>query len=253
MKQLFIAFLALSFPALVFGAGFGKEALFLSKNSVTEGDTVLIHTIVSNEASTKFTGTLKLTSGDATIGTVPVTLPGGEAQVVSVSWKPQSGSHTIEALLTTTEGEEAEKTSATFNIKEKPKADGETGSTTVQSSEDLQNQLASISPGVAEFAKPVFNTIDSLRTSAVGALDNGINWAKGKVAGQATESDEDEPKGLMGTAWTILATILLNIFSILKYLISNPALFYPIFAILFIYSLWRLYKRMTRPKYPDFG
>ncbi len=259
MKQLFIALVFFALPTLTFAAGFSKQSLFLSRNAVTEGETVLIHAVVSNENIEAFTGTLILKEGDVKIGTVPVTLAAQEAQAVSVSWKPVAGSHTIEATLTATDGEVAEKQSATFRIQEKPKPDSNEP-TIVESSEDIQAQLANLSPGVAQAATPVFSGIDSVRNSAVSAIDKGIAWAEeqatkkkatssGSIAGA---QDTKEDGGIVGTIWTIAATLLLHLFNILKYLISNAAIFYPLFAVLFLYGLWRLYKRMRRPAYPEF-
>ncbi len=260
MKKVFFVLVAvLFFPTITFGASFARESLFLSKSSVVEGETVIIHTIVSNEAAAKFSGTLTLANGDVKIGTVPVTLLEEEAHAVSISWKPTAGTHTIEATLTGTDGKVVEETSATFRIQEKPKEGVGATTSEVQSSADIQNQLASISPGAAEAAAPVFSTIDSVRGSIAGAIDKGIAWAESQAVPKkqsamvlGAQDGDEESKGIMGTLWTILTTLLLHVFSILKFLISNAGIFYPLFAVLFLYSLWRLYKRMRRPKYPEF-
>lgn len=262
MCTVFIALLVFALPSFAFGAGFARQSIFLSKTSVFEGDSVLVHTIVSNDETEKFAGTLTLTEGDEKIGTVPVTLAAQEAQAISISWKPIAGSHTITATLTDTAGEVAEKTTSTFRVNEKPQPASESSIPgDVGSSEDIQNQLANLSPGVAEAAAPVFGGIDTARNMAVNTIDKGIEWAKeqttqkkktgdGKVLSAAVA--DSDTGGFMSTLWTIFATISLYILSIVRYIIANPAICYPVFAALFIYGLWRLYKRMRRPEYPEF-
>src|SRR3989344_4148677 len=94
-----VSILLAGLPAVALGAGFAKQSLFLSKGSVTEGEVVLIHAVLQNEASTKFAGDLSFTDGGEKIGTVPVTLGAGEAQAASISWKPSAGAHKVVAEL----------------------------------------------------------------------------------------------------------------------------------------------------------
>jgi hypothetical protein len=44
----------------------------------------------------------------------------------------------------------------------------------------------------------------------------------------------------------IFATASLYILSILLYVVSNAGIFYPVLAVLFLYFLWRLFKRFRR-------
>ena len=76
----FIVAILFLLPHTAGATGFAKQSLFLSKSVVTEGDTVRIHAVVSNDdGRAAFTGTLSFTDGSATIGNVPVSLAGGEA------------------------------------------------------------------------------------------------------------------------------------------------------------------------------
>src|SRR3990167_7657305 len=110
----FILVLLAGLPGVALAeAGFAKQSLFLSKSSATEGETVLVHAVVVNDAASVFAGELVLSTGDKKIGAVPLSLNAGEAQAVSVSWKPASGSHTVIAELKNKEGEVAEKESTT--------------------------------------------------------------------------------------------------------------------------------------------
>ena len=255
MRAVCIVLLSFLLPAVASGANFGKQSIFLSSNSPTAGETVFIHVVVSNDANTKFSGTLELLQEDDPIGSVAVALDAQKAEAVSIQWKPEAGRHTIKAELKEADGTVVEKDSATFAVAERD-SDSEQ-STEVASSAKIQAQLSNFSPGFAEASAPVFGALDLLRKSAAGALDKGTDWAQktsgtkqgGSVLGTSTSENAEKESGIVAGGMRIAGTALLYIFSFLSYLIKNPALFYPIFAVGMIYGLWRLYKRMRQPRY----
>jgi hypothetical protein len=246
------------YPEAAAAAGFAKQSLFLSKTPVTEGETVLVHAVVANDATAKFTGDVVFKDGEAKIGSVAVTIAPGGANAVSVSWRPVAGTHSVSAELTGTDGYVVEKQSATFTINEKPKP-ALTGDVTIATSspigtsEDIQNKIKSLSPTAADLSAPIFSTLDTLRVKSAQALDSGIDWAKQKAAGKKTGSvfgtTTEASGGAIDTAWGIFGTILLYILNALRYVVGNAGIFYPVFALLFFYILWRIYKRMRRPSY----
>ena len=248
--------LLIMFPLGALGAGFAKQSLFLSKTPVTEGETVLIHAVVANEGALKFTGEVVFKDGEVKIGAVAVSIAPGGANAVSVSWKPTSGAHAIAAELTDEDGAVVERQSAHFTINEKlkPTSAAEATSTPVESSAQLQESIESTFPAIASFTGPIFSSLDSLRGQAAGMLDRGIEWAKEKsggkkpsnILGSATDASQG---GFMGAAGSILSTIALYLFSILRFIVGNAGIFYPFLAIAFLYGLWRTYKRMHRPSY----
>lgn len=247
-------------PAVAFGATFAKETLFLSKNTVAEGDTTLVHAIVSNDANAKFTGKLEIKDEDTLVGSVPVSLAIGEASVVSVSWKPTAGSHTLVATLRNSTGAVAAKESATFSIKEKPGpldafVSSSTPGSSVSSSAEIQKAIANISPAVAKGSAPVFSTIDSLRENAAKVLESGSDWSKKQIGASAiknqgailgTETEKPASSKITSSLWTMLATLLLYVFSLLLYVVSTPGVFYPLLAALFIFILWKCWRRYRR-------
>lgn len=243
-------------PLPLFGASFARESLFLSKTPVVDGETVLIHAVVANESNVKFVGDVVLKVGEARIGSVAVTIAPGGANAVSVSWKPTAGSHKIVAELTTVEGTIVESESATFTINEKPKPAGTSGTaatTSIESSADIQDKINSTLPAVSGISEPIFTTLDSARASAAALLDRGIDWAKqktdekkpGEILGSATENKG----GFIETALLMFATVMLYIFSVLRFVVGNAGLFYPVFVVLFFYALWRIFRRIRRPSY----
>src|SRR3989344_6835401 len=255
----FILVLATSLPAAALAAGFAKGSIFLSKPSVIEGETVLIHAVVANDAASAFSGELVL-ADDKKIGAVPLTLSAGEAQAVSVSWKPQSGAHTVIAELKNKDGETVEKESATFYIKPKPAASAANAasagqasqSAAVGSSQPIQNKIASFSPGTAEAAAPVFQVMDSVREKAADFLDNQIAKAKAEIEKRPGLVEGVQTENLPSTfdwLWTIVYTILLYVWTILRFIVGYAGIFYPVLAVAFFYLLWKIISRFRRPRY----
>jgi hypothetical protein len=256
------ALFLLLLPVAAEAAGFAKQSLFLSKSSVTEGDTVYIHAVVSNEDSAAFKGDMVFSEKGAPIGTAAVSLGVGEADAVSVSWKPSAGSHTVVAELKR-QGEVLEKQSSTFSVAAKPlppppSSGGSGGSSqsaaAVESSQKIQEGIASFSPTAAEASAPVFVLIDGGRESLSNIIDSQITTAKqtlGPKEGSvlSAETVRNAPKDPVSTFWLILWTLYLYVLTILNFLIGNAGVFYPLFALIVLYILWRMVQRFRRPAY----
>ena len=253
-------------PSVAWGAGFAKQSLFLSKSPVVEGDSVLIYSVVQNDDTAKFDGNLVVFAqkdgGDKEkVGTVAASIAPQGADTVSLSWKPLAGAYTVTAELTQKDGTVVESESARFTINEKPKpASSDNGITSdtnapVESSADVQAMLAKFVPGISGVSGPLFSSIDSFRAQAAGLLDQGISWSKskvgvkqpGEVLGASTQNTS--PEGIMGTLSYFAGMIALYFFSVLRWVIANAGIFYPVVAIAFLYALWRIFARMRRPQY----
>ena len=244
-------------PMSAHAAGFATTPLFLSKTPVTEGETISIHAVVANDASSAFSGDVRFSDGSIKIGTVSVTIAPGGAQAVSISWSPTAGSHTIKADLVRADGTVAESQSETFSVDAKPVAafSGSSQSAAVESSQGIQSGIAKYSPAAAQTAKPLFTTLDSARSAAASLIDDGIALAKqkggdlppGEILGEATK--DTSATGITSTLWRILATIGYWILFVLKMVVDSAGLFYPIFALLFFWVLWRTFKAFRRPAY----
>jgi hypothetical protein len=267
MRALRIAALALLLlPSVAFGAGFAKQSLFLSKTPVTEGDTVMVDAVVENADASAFSGSLvfysQVGSADKVkIGTASVSMAAGGANAVSVSWTPAAGTYTVTAELTQTNGTVVESESANFTVAPKPVPVSTSSDITgdinsqVQSSAEVQNMISQYIPGISGLSTPIFNDIDAARIKAGSLIDQGLGWAKGQTAGKqpgqvlGASTQNTSPSGLLGTASYIAATIALYILTVLKWIVANTGVFYPVIALLFLYALWRIFARMRRPKY----
>jgi hypothetical protein len=249
-----MAALLLAAPSIVFAAAFPSQALFLSKSPVTEGETVLIHAVVANDAGGKFDGEVRYRSGDSSLGTVPVTLAPGEARTVSLSWTPTKGTYSITAELRSGETVAASE-QARFTVREKPQAQEEeepaasnaARSTSVESSAPIQEAILQAAPAVAERSAPVFAVIDSARERGAEFLDGQIAQTKTSleeraVLGASTSTDE---KSGSDTAIKIFQTAYLYLLTLLRAVVATAFYFYPLLVVGFLYALWRLYRRMS--------
>jgi hypothetical protein len=256
---LYIGLLAiLILPQYVGAAGFAKESLFLSKNMVTEGDTVFIHAVVSNEGTTTFTGTMVFTSKTGSIGSAPVSLEKGEAAAVSVSWKPSGGTQQVTAELKKG-AEVVEKQSANFSIKEKTKGptigSSDSSAAVVESSAGIQEGIASFSPVAAATTKPFFTLVDGGRVRAANIIESQAASAQERLQSSTVDTGEllgastvkNAGENPMGTALAILNTLYIYVLTLLGFLVSNAGIFYPFVALIVLYLLWRLIRRSRRP------
>jgi hypothetical protein len=258
-KGLVLALLLI--PSVVFGAGFAKQSLFLSQATVTQGETVFIYAVVENDSPSYFTGTLKFADESGAIGNASVSMKPGEAATYSTAWKPKAGQHSVSANLVNTSGDVVESENATFFVNSVPSPASPPGenvsiaftnnasssnatlnaSSTIQTSQPLENWLASSSPIVSKYVTPVLTAIDSGRTAASHVITQGTQWSKDTLKHAATA-----PGGWQNTLWLILATLGLYTFAALSYLINNIGVFYPAFAIIFFFILWRAYRLVRR-------
>ncbi len=264
MKKALVALSFLLLPSLTFAAGFAKDSLFLSKSPVTEGETVKIYAVVANSASTAFKGSVVLSDGGQKIASIDVTMDAGATQTTSAVWKPLSGTHTIKAELTSDGGTVVEQESLSVSIAAKPKpastifADDQSAAV-VGSSNDIQKSIANVSPQVASAAEPLFTVIDSARSGIADVLDSQITNTKeslaktqnpGLVLGTSTKAIADPiVKNPWGSFWFFLYTVYLYILTAFRWLVGNAGVFYPVLAILFLYILWRIFRRIRRPSY----
>ncbi|OGC93841.1 hypothetical protein A2389_00305 [Candidatus Adlerbacteria bacterium RIFOXYB1_FULL_48_10] len=261
MKRMLFAAILFALPLSVSAVGFAKQSIFLSTSAPVEGQTVTIYASVSNPATTTFNGTLVIKDGASEIGSVPVSLKAGGADTASVSWKPTAGSHTIVADLQDANGKSIEEDKEAFIIAAAPSATAASSANPfgvsnaqigdVQPSTPIQESIQSVSPAIAEYSSPVLEVIDSGRTFVAEKLNTALNWSKSQVATSSKAAasigaTEEEKGSLMQTAWRILATVALYVVTILLYIVTNVGVFYPILAIGFLYTLWRLWRKYRR-------
>lgn len=240
-------------PLVAGAAQFAPSALFLSKNAVVEGDTVLIHAVVQNDGTDKFPGTVVFTNGEATVGSVPVTLSPNEVRGVSVSWTPMAGAHKITAALMDQQGAAVQSETQGFSVAQKPKPKPTASSNSaavVESSADIQSKITDLSPAAGSASAPFFKMVDGARSSVADVLDAQLQKTKpklaptpGVVAGTSTAIQTPDQGSWISS---IFNTVYYYILTVLRWLIGSAAIFYPVLAFVFLYTLYRMFRRFRR-------
>jgi hypothetical protein len=241
-----VAFAFLLVPFGTRAASFSQSYIFLSESSITQGDTVLVHAVIGNPATTSFSGSLLFQDNGASIGTLPISLDAGGENVFSISWTPAVGAHTITATLKDGAGTTIEKETDKVTVAAPPTSNGASLQTVpVDSSAPIQEYIADISPIAASTTEPLFSTVDSMRQGAANAIEGQIISTEPKAIPSAFgtvsqgTSSQTSPSSILWTAYLYLLTLL-------KLFFSNALLFYPLFVVIFLFFLWWLYKRMSR-------
>jgi hypothetical protein len=248
-SKYFLAFSFLLLPSTVLAASFAQSPIFLSESSVTQGDTVLVHAVIDNDAATQFTGSLLFQDGISAMGTLPVSLDAGGGNVFTVSWSPTAGSHTITATLEDGSGAVIEKETDTLTVAALPVTNGSSQAISVSSSAPIQAYIANFSPAVASATQPVFSTLDAVRQGAATVVQNQIAATEPKVIPSVLGTSTVYQVAQSQAGWSfpsVLWTAYYYFLTISEYLLTNAVLFYPVFVLLFFFLLWRLYKRMSR-------
>ncbi|MDE2071636.1 MAG: hypothetical protein KGI70_02820 [Patescibacteria group bacterium] len=124
----------------------------------------------------------------------------------------------------------------------------------VESSDSIQKGIAGFSPQTENAVGPIFNTIDSARQAAANALDQQLATTRtrlgpdaGKVLG--AEAENNAAKDPAGMFWYILQTLYFYLLTILRFIVSSSGAFYPLLAILFLFFIWRVFRRFRRSAY----
>lgn len=123
-------------------------------------------------------------------------------------------------------------------------------STAVKTSDTLIATAQSFSPKTAELITPILQTSDSIRKWSVLHIEKLHNLAKNT---QDAREQEPPKSGLLAEGTQIAVKVLLTTVAytsiVLIYIISHTILFYPAALFLLFSLLWRLYCRLTTPRF----
>lgn len=189
----FLALIGLFLPLAAFAAapaGFPSSSLWLSKTSLTGGESVIIYTVIYNSSDEPLTGALEFLVDGTSIGAKEVSAAPGTTQIVSREWTAAEGSHAFSARLTGANTEVAASFTGTTTVSVAPKPPPpESVVKTVEAAAMLEQTIASTTPIVQNFASTTFATTESIRESAVKALEKlASTTTKGEVLGAADEA-----------------------------------------------------------------
>lgn len=143
-------------------------------------------------------------------------------------------------------------TPVTFTLYIAPKPPPEAASSAaaaIESSAKIQEHIGAYAPAVQGATAPAFAWVDAARSAAADALDSQLATAGakvGKAQGAYDEREEGELPDTVSGFWLALWTIYFYVLTVLRFLIGNAALFYPVFAVVVLYLIYKTFRRFGR-------
>jgi hypothetical protein len=258
------------------------------------GQRVRVISIISNDTNLAFIGTVIISENNDKIGSSTISLAVGSTQTVFAPWIPSKSGHTmITAQLIAPDGTLIQQVSQTFSIlaipiAATPSTSNADPNTSYTSSAPIEKAVASVSPGIAEKTKSLFESIDNVRLSADKILGNEITKAQQALSPQlqslntgdemdlskntstSTHSSENSVSGTdksTGTGGTpsiqensqspdstsvspfrLLWQAYLYLLTSLRFLIDNAIFLYLLLLILILYLLCKLFRKIFPAK-----
>ena len=254
-KPLFLAILLLPlFSLAAVQAGFPSQAIWASKSSAIEVETVIVSAVVHNGDTEALRGTLVFSANDARIGARELELPGGESQIHSIEWKPQTGEYKLAAKIEGTSAELSQRETPVITVSvAEPAPPSAVQETISQLTETAAAFASSSAPVVIQAAQAVLAQTEVLREAGIERLENYLianavrtpsSNVQGFVAGTSTKSAPaaSDTSGIGDTLSAITQTAA----AAALFTFKNVALFYPLLGLFVLGTLYYLARRVRR-------
>jgi len=221
MRALLLALLLLPLAALAeVPAGFPSSSIWLSKTDLADGESVTIYTVVYNSTDESLSGSVTFLVDGTAIGQKDVSAAPGTTHILSHAWSATEGEHAFSARLAGDIEGLSETETATTSVTVAPKPPPpESVVKTVEAAGAIQAAIASSTPIVQSVASTTVSTAESIRQSAVSALERlqDTDEPEGEVLGAEDESASPEENaarsfdigGWVHNAWQALIGALL--------------------------------------------
>ena len=252
MRHLLIV--ALFFPAVSLAAeiqaGFPSEAIWISKTSAVEGETLVISAVVYNGDAASLHGTIVFTADGTRICAREFELSADGSQIHSVEWRPKAGEYRVAAVIegTSMQVSQRETSSILVSIDEPPPPSA------MRQAVQTAGSIASSSlPAVLGIATSVFETIEPYRKKGVERLESYIEKTRsrknGNVSGTIAGTSTSNVNGFRTPASenkNFVSAIAQTAAAVALFVMSALYLFYPLLALLFLGTFYLLARRIRR-------
>jgi hypothetical protein len=243
-------------------AGFPVQSIWISKSSVTEGDSVDIYTAVYNAGSESLRGSVSFRVDTKEIGKKEFQLDAGKAGLLFVSWRATAGPHTFGATIVNASGAKAGEgvslssgNSGSLSVivaSAPPPSMIEQGvKTVVQAANDATSVAA---PVIVSAGKSLFDTTELFRKSALefakqnqhskkpGAATSTAPARESQIAGaNIVIPPQNNENSLFSKLSQLAAPAILFTF-------ATPAIFYPFLCLVLLAVIYGLGKLVRRPQ-----
>jgi len=255
------------FPSLTFGAvGFTSDPVWLSRTPAYENEKISVYASLTNSTEEVLRAVAYFRDNGTLIDTLPVSLQPGEARILTISWTPTKGKHTLAVEIASSTIDLPAKTKTTSvsvlakeeQVPQKGLLNGpsQAAAATYSDSSIIQGAIGKLSPTVQAYTSPVFGFIDSKRQKFSDFLNDKAEKTRTVLSNaslqkKALEGKSDRESQKASRQYTIsqfVNTALLYVFEALALLTSSALLSYGVFVLLVIYVCYKIF-RYFRPAY----
>ena len=254
MRFFLTAFVLLA-PTVLYAAGFPSQLVWLSKTNIVENETVQLFTVLLNDSSTPFKGTVVFEVDEKTVSENIFELSGGASKILSGSWKATSGSHAIRARLQSGEGTTSvqAQTAAITVIVAKAPPPGAAAQVLNTAASIAQSIATTSAPFVMGVANAVYEKTELLRKEGLAYLEAYVkeeNQLRASTTPRSPTANTAQSASTTGTTEpSPLSQLSQLAAAALLFTFQTPALFYPIFCFILLTAIYLLLRWATKPRY----
>jgi hypothetical protein len=250
--------LALSFPLFALAdtvsGGFPSQSLWLSKTSLTEGDSVQIFAPIYDSGTGKIQGDVVFLVDDTEIGSVRFSLDAGESKIASLSWSAKEGAHTVSAEIRNASGETPDAALSLSREKTEPLsvsvAAAPPPAPAVAALRSAGGALAAAvsaaAPAVSGAVEAAFSETEALRNGAKTALEASLAADTPASAGKVLGAETENLAAAAAAPHTSFSPLRL-LKQIALAVVSYEWLFYPLLLVVILFILYFFARQIARP------
>lgn len=190
-------------------AGFAPGAVWLSRTSLTAGDTATIYTVLYDSTDAALAGTLAFQVDGSTVSSQQFELGAGESKVFSATWTATAGSHQIAAALRDITDKASNAAVSLDNTAAAPVAvqvaSPPPPPVAMQAATQVASAVQEQAPAVIAAGADAFSSAEAARQKVIDALEAQLAAAEASVpARPAAVSHEDG--AVLGASTSSLAS-----------------------------------------------
>lgn len=252
-------------------AGFPSQSIWVSSASASEGETLVVSSVVVNDTEAILRGTLVFIANDIRIGAREFELPSEKSQIHSIEWKPKKGEYKLSARIEGTSAALSQKETPAVSVvvKDPPAPPSEVQKTITQVVQTGSSIASSSAPILMQTAQNIFEQTEKLRNAGIERLENylaanAVRAPAGTVSGTSTHSIDSKRSRPAGSRNSLQASNAAGFASSTKnggsvlsnfthtaaagalFAFKNVAFFYPILAFLILGTLYLFARRIKR-------
>jgi len=238
-------------------AGFAPSSVWLSRTNLVAESSVRIYTVVYNSSESSLEGSVSFLIDTKELSTSPFVLVPGDSKIVSTTWTPSEGTHTVSAKIISSLDQKTKESrtlastvSSSLSVTVAPLPPKPVALQTLDTASDI---VASSTPLIASAVANVASATETLRKagesyltelSASGTSDANSASAESSRKGSVLGAETLSPEGNAPTKKTVvqkIAGFLLPVF-------ATPALFYLAFIGLLLLLFFLLIRKLRNPR-----